>query len=31
MMEAVEMVVYGGGDPATTLADAQANAQGLMP
>jgi multiple sugar transport system substrate-binding protein len=31
MMEAVEMVVYGGADPASTLADAQANAQSLMP
>jgi multiple sugar transport system substrate-binding protein len=31
MMDAVEMSVFGGADVATTLADAQANAQALMP
>ena len=31
MMDAVEMVVFGNADPAATLADAEANAQGLMP
>lgn len=31
MMEAVEMSIFGGADIAATLADAQANAQALMP
>lgn len=31
MMDAVEMSVFGGADVAATLADAQANAQALMP
>ncbi|UXN71841.1 ABC transporter substrate-binding protein [Devosia neptuniae] len=31
MMDAVEMSVFGGTDVAATLADAQANAQALMP
>ena len=31
MMDAVEMSVFGGADVASTLADAQANAQALMP
>jgi multiple sugar transport system substrate-binding protein len=31
MMDAVEMSVFGGADVTSTLADAQANAQGLMP
>jgi multiple sugar transport system substrate-binding protein len=31
MMDAVEMAVFGGADVAATMADAQANAQALMP
>ena len=31
MMDAVEMSVFGGADVAATMADAQANAQALMP
>lgn len=31
MMDAVEMAVFGGADVAATLADAQGNAQALMP
>jgi multiple sugar transport system substrate-binding protein len=31
MMDAVEMAVFGGADVPSTLADAQANAQALMP
>jgi multiple sugar transport system substrate-binding protein len=31
MMDAAEMAVYGGVDVEATLADAQANAQALMP
>ena len=31
MMDAAEMAVFGGADVAATLADAQANAQALMP
>ena len=31
MMDAVDMAVFGGADVQATLADAQANAQALMP